>query len=149
MSSARFTDNKDGSITDHEAELMWAREDSWQTRANWFTWDESKQYAQDLNNDKFAGYQDWRLPYRYELESLYDASKSNKDKYSKDIGLDPIFPEGCLPNIWAMDGAGSDGFTLSLTTGEVTLLYKSKSGRMASRPVRGKHIQQESIHDKP
>ena len=119
---------------------MWAREDSWQTQGTWFTWDEAKQYAQELNNDNFSGYQDWRLPFKYELESLYDSNKPNKDKYGKDIGLDPIFPEGSLPNIWALDGVGSDGFTLSLATGEVTLLYKSKSGRMASRPVRGKHV---------
>ncbi len=140
MESARFTDNNDGTITDHEFNLMCAREDSCQTLCNWLTWDEAKQYAQDFNNDKFAGFQDWRLPYKYELEMLYDASKPNKDKYNKEIGLDPVFPEGGLPNIWAMDGAGSDGFTLSLATGEVTLLYKSKSGRMASRPVRGKHV---------
>ena len=87
MESARFTDNNDGTITDHEFNLMWAREDSWQTLGNWLTWDEAKQYAQDFNNDKFAGFQDWRLPYKYELEMLYDASKPNKDKYNKEIGL--------------------------------------------------------------
>jgi len=140
MASARFTDNNDGSITDHEANLMWTREDSWQTQANWLTWDEAKQYAQELNNDKFAGYQDWRLPYKYELEMLYDPTKPNKDKYNKEIGLNPVFPEGSLTNLWASDGVGGDGFALSLATGEMTLLYKSKSGRMASRPVRGKHI---------
>lgn len=140
MASARFVDNKDGSITDHEADLMWAREDSWQTQGAWLTWDEAKQYAQDLNNDQFSGYQDWRLPYKYELEGLYDATKPNKDKYDKEIGLNSIFPAGGLPNIWALDGVGGDGFTLSLATGKMTLLYKSKSGRMACRPVRGKHI---------
>lgn len=139
MASTRFTDNNDGSITDHEADLMWAREDSWQTQANWLTWDEAKQYAQDLNNNNFAGYQDWRLPYKYELKMLYDPTKPNKDKYNKEIGLDLIFPAGPLTNLWAHDGVGGDGFVLNMATGETTLLYKSKSGRMASRPVRGKH----------
>lgn len=139
---SQFTDNGNGTITDNENQLVWKREDCWQSERKWITWDEALQYAQDQTNNKFAGYDDWRLPERDEIATLYDPSYSNKDKKDQEIHLHPIFPSGCLATVWTQDGIGQDGYIIDFATGETKLTYKSKSGRMTARAVRGKPFSQ-------
>ncbi len=138
--SEKFTDNNDKTITDNPNQLIWTKEDSWQVEQKWVTWDEAWQYTQDLNNAKFAGYNDWRMPEKEEAATLYDPTQSNQDKYGKEIKLDPTFPSGPQATFWTVDGVGNDSYVFNLATGETTMLYKSKSGRMAVRPVRGKRF---------
>ncbi len=134
----RFQDNGDGSILDTATGLTWTKEDSWQKENVWVTWDEALQHARELSNHKFCGHSDWRLPTRLEVESLYDTGVKNQDKYGKDIHLDPAFPSGPLPTVWIHeDFTGNEGFIFDFRDGEVRPLFKSKSGRMAVRPVRG------------
>ncbi len=142
--SEKFTDNNDKTITDNSNQLIWTKEDSWQVEQKWVTWDEAWQYTQDLNNTKFAGYNDWRMPEKEEAETLYDPTQSNQDKYGKEIKLNPIFPSGPQATFWTVDGVGNDSYIFNLATGETTMLYKSKSGRMAVRPVRGKKFSERS-----
>jgi len=133
----QFTDNGDGSITDATNGLIWAKEDSWQVDAKWFTWDEAIEYAKHLNYIKHAGYQDWRLPLEEEVKTIYSGEWENSDKYNAKTGLAPVFPQGALPTIWLKDDSGGhDGTIFDFRNGEVRPLYKSKSGRMAVRPVR-------------
>lgn len=61
--SPRFTDNGDGTITDNMTGLMWEKSASLTTRL----WAEAMDYA---NNSLVAGYDDWRLPNIFELQSL-------------------------------------------------------------------------------
>jgi len=137
-----FIDNGNGTVTDTRYDLTWVREDSWQSEKKWVTWDEALQYAQDHINLKFAGYEDWRLPERDEIVTLFDPAYSNRNKQDDEIKLHPIFPAGCLTTVWTQDGIGQDGYIIDFATGELRLLYKSKSGRMAARPVRGKPFSQ-------
>ncbi len=137
MTSARFIDNGDNTITDSTTGLTWTKEDSWQTEERWMSWDDAMQYALTLNLNSFAGYQDWRLPGQTELLSLYDPDKVNKDKYGKEIHLDPIFPEGPLAKVWTGDYTGNDAWILDFQTGTASELYKSKAARMTARAVRG------------
>lgn len=133
----RFVDNGDGTVTDQETTLVWVREDTWQREARWVTWDEAKDYAVRLGQIKFAGFTDWRLPTLEEGLSLLTETAGGKDKYGKEVYLDAAFPEGGLATFWTVDGIGQDGYVVNLNTREKSLLYKSKSGRMAVRPVRG------------
>ncbi len=134
----RFTDNSDGTVTDSRTGLTWTREDSWQKENRWVTWDEAREYALGLRNNRVAGRNDWRLPSLVEAQSLYDDAQKNKDKYGNEIHLDPVFPEGPQATIWCDEGpSGSDGFTLDFRTGKVGSLYKSKCPRMAARAVSG------------
>ena len=136
-----FKDNGDGTITDTANDLTWVREDSWQREAKWFTWDEANDYAINLGGIKFAGHNDWRLPSVVEAKTLYDIDKENHDKYGKKLCLDSIFPEGPLPTIWIHEAMlGAEGYILDLRNGEIRTLFKSKSGRMAARPVRNKDL---------
>ena len=43
------------------------------------SWDEAHDYAKEMNEKKFAGHSDWRLPTIHEASSLYDEEKLNKD----------------------------------------------------------------------
>ena len=60
-----YTDNGDGTVTDECTGLMWQQEDDDTTR----TWADALLYCE---NFELAGYSDWRLPNRRELESLVD-----------------------------------------------------------------------------
>ena len=75
------------------------------------------------------------------LKIFYAKFKENYDKYEKRIYLDPIFPKGPLPTIWIHEAMlGNEGYILDFRNGEVRLLFKSKTGRMAARPVRTKDL---------
>ncbi len=69
--SPRFTDNEDGTVTDNLTKLMWAKNANIWGMVIWNTAvDNCEGYA-------LAGHSDWRLPNRFELESLLDLSRSN------------------------------------------------------------------------
>jgi hypothetical protein len=136
--SDRFIDNKDGTLTDTQTTLTWFLEDGWQREAKWFTWDEAHELAVDMNNLKFCGFQDWRLPLEDEIRTLYNPIVINHDKYEKQNHLDTVFPPGGQSTVWLKGEGGSYGTLFDFKNGEVRPIYKSKSGRMTVRLVRGK-----------
>lgn len=76
----RFTDNGDGTVTDHQLNLMWAKTDNqgdidWHQARRWvaFTFPLTLQ----------TSYDNWRLPTLEELQSLVD-----KSGYETDCGLE-------------------------------------------------------------
>ena len=68
----RFIDNGNGTITDLETKLMWKQTDSYQDTSKWVNWYKAMEYLQELGIEKFASYDDWRMPTLEEAESLYD-----------------------------------------------------------------------------
>ena len=69
----RFTDNKDGTVTDHQSGLMWAATDnlgdiSWHQAEKWIRFT----FPMSLS----VQYENWRLPTLAELKSLYVRDKS-------------------------------------------------------------------------
>ena len=136
----RFIDNQDGTITDSTTELMWMQEDAWQNEAKWFTWDEAIELANYFNSIKLGGFQDWRLPTEEEIQSLYHEKASNQDKYGKEIHLWPAFPSGGLATVWLKGESGQEGTLFDFKNGEFRPMYKSKSGRMTVRLVRGEML---------
>ena len=133
----RFIDNHDGTITDSTSGLHWMQQDAWQKEAKWFTWDEAIELANYFNAIKFGGFQDWRLPIEEEIKSLYHEEAINQDKYGKEMHLWPAFPSGGLATVWLKSESGHEGTLFDFKNGEFRPLYKSKSGRMTVRLVRG------------
>jgi len=75
---SRYTDNKDGTITDSKTGLMWKRcaegqsgDDCSTGEAIELAWKPAMEHAKAA---RFAGYDDWRLPSKDELLSIVDKS---------------------------------------------------------------------------
>ena len=78
----RFTDNGDGTVTDHQLGVMWGKSDnqgnvSWKQAQQWVKFTFPYTIAKQYDN--------WRLPTITELESLYVADKQYNG-YETDCG---------------------------------------------------------------
>ena len=80
-----FTDNGDGTITDEATGLMWSQSDS----GEGMTWEAALAWVQQMNEENYLGYSDWRLPNAKELQSLVDYTRSPDTTNS--AAIDPIF----------------------------------------------------------
>lgn len=78
----RFTDNGDGTVTDHLMDVMWAKTDN-QGNINWKQAELWVKYTFPYTIK--AKYDDWRLPTLAELKSLYVQDKKFKG-YETDCG---------------------------------------------------------------
>jgi class 3 adenylate cyclase len=115
-----FVDNGNGTITDRATGLMWEGGGSPSARI----FKRSEFYVRNLNEDKFAGYSDWRLPTVEELASLLKKDDNNgfhidplfdtkqKSCWSSDKG--PLISGfGNAPQVWhVIFGEGSLGLTV-------------------------------------
>ncbi|MBM2837512.1 MAG: hypothetical protein HW415_137 [Deltaproteobacteria bacterium] len=66
----QYTDNGNGTVTANKTGLIWQKQDNNKTR----DWSNAMSYCDGLI---LAGYSDWRLPSKDELETLVDRSKSS------------------------------------------------------------------------
>lgn len=94
----RFVDNGDGTITDPQTGLMWAKNSS----PGDLTWQDAETYCK---TPPIAGYKytDWRMPTIEELKTLY---RKDAEGYEADCGLkvriDSIFEVTCAW-LWSSD----------------------------------------------
>lgn len=108
--SRSYTDNGDGTITDNRTGLMWEKKDESggiHEARNFYTWSSAyggfmmdgtitTTFLATLNSGGgFAGYTDWRIPNRFELESLIDLAIPT-------FTIDPIFYTNCQPGCTLM-----------------------------------------------
>jgi hypothetical protein len=82
LAGERFTDNGDGTITDHELNLMWSKTDNngnidWNQAEKWSIYTFPYTLPQK--------YENWRLPTLKELQSLVEKDKNYKG-YETDCG---------------------------------------------------------------
>jgi len=73
----RFVDNRNGTITDNETLLMWQKSGT----REMVSWKKAPEYIDRLNNRKFSGYSDWRLPTLEELHTLSEPRHSRQGLY--------------------------------------------------------------------
>ncbi len=91
----RFVDNGDETVTDHEMGLMWKKTDTMIDLKKWVNYQDAVDYARELKENKFAGYDGWRLPSKDEMQSIYNESFSQNDKFGKTVHISDKFASGC------------------------------------------------------
>jgi len=69
-------------VSDHATGLMWQQSGS----SNRMTCADAEKYVRDLNEKKFVGYNDWRMPTLEEAMSLMEPATKHGDLY-----IDPVF----------------------------------------------------------
>ncbi len=92
-----FTDNGDKTVTDKATGLMWKKSGS----PDRMTFHETEMYIQELNNARFAGYTDWRIPTTDELMSLIEP-----ELQANGLHIHPLFDN--RERFWSCDNWQSD-----------------------------------------
>lgn len=87
-----FINNGDGTITDSATSLMWSKDDS----RTGMDWEEALSWVEQKNNEKYLGYDDWRLPNAKELQSIVDYTRSPDSTGS--AAIDPLFEVTSITN---------------------------------------------------
>ena len=90
----RFVLGGDGVVIDAETRLMWTRTDTMNDLEKWVNYLDSVDYARELREKRFAGFDNWRLPARDEMATLFDEGFVIKDKFEKDIHISDCFATG-------------------------------------------------------
>ena len=60
-------------------------------------------YCELLNEKKFAGYDDWRLPSGEEAKSVFSFTQSNADKDGAETHISDLFESGGGHNTWTYE----------------------------------------------
>ena len=98
-----FVDNGDGTISDTRSNLMWKKDDSFKEFGYGINWFEAQDYCEILNEKKFAGYDDWRLPSGEEAKSAFSFTQSNTDKDGAETHISDLFEPGGGHNTWTYE----------------------------------------------
>ena len=100
IACAEYIDKGNGTVADQKSGLLWQKADSYHERKQGMNWYEALEYIDLKNSEKFAGFDDWRLPTLKELKTLYDTSRPIKSKDSERIGLSKLFRSGGSYYLW-------------------------------------------------
>lgn len=100
--------NKELTVLDRQTGLMWQKGDSFHDLKKGLNWYDALEYVGGKNSEKYAGYNDWRLPTMNELNALWDSSRSIKSKDGELIGLSAEFAGGGSYYLWSGDERGLD-----------------------------------------
>ncbi len=115
----RFIQNGEQTVIDTEGRVMWTRTDSMIDLEKWVNYQDAADYARELGEKKFAGFDNWRLPTKDEMATLYNETYSLKDKFEKEIHICDCFASGCGFSMIAQIISGKmRTWILNLRTGE-------------------------------
>lgn len=99
----QFVDNGNETVSDSRASLMWKKSDSFAEFGYGINWFEANDHIEELNEKKFAGFDDWRLPGFDEAKTMFAFAVSNRDKDDAEIHIDPLFASGGGHNTWTYE----------------------------------------------
>ena len=63
--------NDNGTVEDSENDVMWVLRDSRQELGRGLNWEEGAGYVKACNEQNYLGFNDWRLPTKSEVRSLF------------------------------------------------------------------------------
>ena len=88
----RFIDQENGTILDVRTGLMWQEGYAYVETGNNISWYDAQDYIKKLNLGKLGGHDDWRLPSRLEIQSVYEIARLFQSRGKTFIlHIDPIF----------------------------------------------------------
>ena len=131
---SRFLKRDDGTIYDSLPNITWMANDSRLDMDKEVSYAETEEYLKEINEKKFAGYDDWRMPTIHEASSIYDKEKLNKDFKGGDIHLDSIFPPGAATCTWTSSTRGKEAQILFYLNG--CAYWYGKEDKTISHAVR-------------
>lgn len=131
---SRFLDYEDGTIYDSLTSLTWMKNDSRLDLDKEVTWDEANKYAEEMNQKKFAGKDDWRLPTIHEASSLFDEKALNADFKGGEIRIDPIFEAKADNCTWTSETRGKEAQIIFFLNG--CAYWYEKNDKTISHAVR-------------
>lgn len=137
MENIRFIDNGNGTVTDTQTELTWFKKDSRQVTGRWMHLEKAIKFAQEMNTEKFGGFEDWRIPKMEDIKTIYDKSFSNRDFGRTEIYIPAIFDPGCADSSWTDTVNADRAMLFSLVKGRSSWINKLGDGPFAVRLVRG------------
>ena len=134
----RFIDNDDDTLTDSRYNVMWLKKDSYQVKGKWCSWKGANKFVEKLNEEKFAGYDDWRLPKKTEARNLYEHESKNTDFNGDIVHIDLKFPEGCGFTYWCAEESGINAMVYNFYSDRAYLVRRKTKDEsyMSCRPVR-------------
>jgi hypothetical protein len=113
----RFTDNGDGTVTDHETGLVWCQTDSWTIAQDFLDFKEALAFVDTMNKKDFLGQHDWRIPEKEEVEKLYQPDSTIRGRSNQELHLDPVFAEGGGNGTWCLPFDQQAAFYFSYVSG--------------------------------
>jgi Protein of unknown function (DUF1566) len=106
--TVRFQDNGNGTVSDLQTGLMWQKGDSFKHAQKGLSWYQAWEYVDKKNGEKFAGYNDWRLPTLDELHGIWDPNLPLKSKDGEPIGLPAVFADSGSYYLWTSNERNLD-----------------------------------------
>jgi hypothetical protein len=137
VDQARFKEGEKGIIIELSKGLVWMKYDTYQLSNKWMSWIQVRDYAEELNKKKYAGYSNWRMPSTLEAKSLYDKKHSNKDQMGQEVPVDEIFSAGFCFLCWTSEVRNKvQAIRFGFRKGVTTFDDAYRTSRGASRLVR-------------
>ena len=134
---SRFKDNQDGTISDTDTDLTWQKKDSRQLTGRWMHLEKSQKLANEHNETKLGGFDDWRIPKLEDIKTIFNKSFSNRDFGNNEIFIHEQFEKGCADCCWTDTINGERAMIFSLVKGRSSWINKLGDGPFAVRLVRG------------
>ena len=144
---SRFTDNKDGTITDHATDIMWQKDEN--ERMSWY---EALKFCQNM---KLAGYNDWRLPDIKELNTILNLTHKDGWWYFRDFfpgkGLQPpllhYFSSSVFEKTYAWVTNFNFGYDGYYANKNAKLLFRAARKINPPREINAGNVQETNIRD--
>ena len=137
VDQTRFREGKNGIIIEPSKRLVWMKDDTYQLTKKWMSWVQVRDYALELNKERYAGYSNWRMPNTSEARSLYDKKHSNKDHWGQEVPVDEIFNPGFGFLCWTSEVRNKvQAVRFGYRRGVTTFDDAYRTSRGASRLVR-------------
>ncbi len=118
--TSRFENNLDGTISDTRTGLMWQESYAYVETGNYINWYDANSYIRKLNASRLGGHDDWRLPSRLEIQSLYEIGKPFQSRGRTFLlHIDPVFEFSYGSCFWTSKTRLSAALGFEFDTGDM------------------------------